>query len=76
MTEPSSILPSPGKANRNERRKALATTLNAVSVALLISGVLQPLSSERFDLARMILATAGFVVLQALLHYALTRVED
>jgi hypothetical protein len=45
-------------------------------VALVISGVLQPLSSERFDFARMILATAGFLVLQTLLHYALTGVED
>jgi hypothetical protein len=50
--------------------------LNAVSVAILISGVLQPLSSERFDVSRMILATGVFVVLQALLHYVLTRVED
>ncbi|TCS11958.1 hypothetical protein [Caulobacter sp. BK020] len=47
-----------------------------MSVAVFISAVVQPLSSGRFDLARMIVATAGFVVLQALLHYALTRVED
>ena len=76
MTEQAPLFPSPGKAYRNERRKALATTLNAMSVAVAISGVLQPLSSGRFDFARMILATAGFVVLQTLLHYALTRVED
>jgi protein-S-isoprenylcysteine O-methyltransferase Ste14 len=76
MTELSPNLPGQGKANRNEWRKALATMLNAVSVAILISGVLQPLSSERFDVSRMILATGVFVVLQALLHYVLTRVED
>jgi protein-S-isoprenylcysteine O-methyltransferase Ste14 len=76
MTELSPDFPGQGKANRNERRKALATMLNAVSVAILISGVLQPLSSERFDVSRMILATGVFVVLQALLHYVLTRVED
>jgi hypothetical protein len=33
--------PGQGKANRNEWRKAVATMLNAVSVAILISGVLQ-----------------------------------
>ena len=76
MTEQPPLSPGLGKANRNERRKALATTLNAMSVAVFISAVVQPLSSGRFDLARMIVATAGFVVLQALLHYALTRVED
>jgi hypothetical protein len=76
MTDSAAPVSPIGKANRNERRKALATMLNAVSVAILISGVLQPLSSGRFDVARMILATGVFVVLQALLHYALTRVED
>jgi protein-S-isoprenylcysteine O-methyltransferase Ste14 len=75
MTEQAALSPGHGKANRNERRKA-ATMLNAVSVAILISGVLQPLSSGRFDVPWMMLAMGVFVVLQALLHYALTRVED
>ena len=76
MIDQAPISPGVGKANRNERRKALATMLNAVSVAILISGVLQPLSSGRVDPARMALTTVGFIVLQVLLHYALTRVED
>jgi hypothetical protein len=76
MTEPSSRLPTLGKANRNERRKALATTLNAASVAVVISAVLQPLTTGNLDLARVVLATGVFVVLQAVLHYVLARVED
>lgn len=76
MTEQAPFLPTQGKANRNERRKALATTLNAASVAVVISAVLQPLASGNLDLARVVLATGVFLVLQIVLHYVLARVED
>jgi hypothetical protein len=68
--------PSLGKANRNERRKAVATTLNALAVAVVISVVVQPLTSGRFDLVRIAWAAGGFLVFQGLLHYVLARVED
>jgi hypothetical protein len=76
MTEPPPLFPSLGKANRNERRKALGTTLNAASVAVVISAVLQPLTTGSLDIARVVLATGIFVVLQIALHYVLARVED
>jgi len=76
MTEPASLFPGLGKANRNARRKALATTINAVSVALVISAVLQPLTSEALDLARVVLTAGLFLVLQVVLHDVLARVED
>jgi hypothetical protein len=68
--------PSLGKANRNERRKAVATTLNALAVAVVISAVVQPLTLGRFDLVRSVWSAGGFLVFQGLLHYVLGRVED
>jgi hypothetical protein len=68
--------PSLGKANRNERRKAVATTLNALAVAVVISAVVQPLTLGRFELVRSVWSAGGFLVLQGLLHYVLGRVED
>ena len=76
MTEPPPNVSSLGKANRNERRKAIATTLNAMSVALVISAVLQPLTSGILDISRVVLVTGLFLVLQIVLHYVLARVED
>ena len=64
------------KAARNERRKAAATTCNALAVAFFVSAFLQSLISGRPSGAGMIIALVGFVALQALLHYILTRVED
>ncbi len=69
-------MPSLTKASRNARRRALAATFNAASVAVVIAAVLQPLTSGNLDLARVVLATGIFVVLQILLHYVLARVED
>lgn len=76
MTEQAPAFPSLGKANRNERRKAAATTLNAASVAVGVSVILQPLTSGHLDIARAVLAAGVFIVLQILLHYVLARVED
>ena len=64
------------KAARNERRKAIATTCNAVSVALIVSAGLQPLTAGHFSLPNFVSATAAFVALQAVLHYVLTTLED
>ena len=76
MTEHAPLFPDLGKANRNERRRALGATLNAMSVAVVISAVLQPLTSGKLDIERVVLATGVFVVLQIVLHYVLARVED
>lgn len=64
------------KAARNERRKAIATTCNAMSVALLISTGLQPLMADRFSLPNFVCAGAAFIALQAVLHYVLRALED
>lgn len=64
------------KSARNERRKALATTCNAVSVALFISAGLQPLMAGRFNLSGVIAVTTLVVALQFALHYILREVED
>lgn len=76
MTEQASLFPGLGKTNRNERRKAIAATLNALSVALVISAVFQPLTAGSLDIARVVLVTGLFLVLQVVLHYVLARVED
>lgn len=64
------------KAGRNERRKAMATTLNAISVAILVTMVFQPVATNHFSCAAVPLAVFAFLVLQVLLHYVLGRVED
>jgi len=65
-----------GKAARNEQRKAVATTLNAISVALVVTAVLQPLTTRRFDTGLALLSASAFLVSQLVLHYILSRVED
>jgi hypothetical protein len=70
-------LPTPiSKAARNERRKAVATTCNAVSVALFVTAGLQPLMAGRYSMFSMIAAAGGFVAFQGVLHYILRQVED
>jgi hypothetical protein len=65
------------KNARNERRKALAATFNAISVAVLVSAFLQPIASNRApDIGTVTAAFIAFVVFQAALHYILTRLED
>jgi hypothetical protein len=65
------------KAARNERRKALATTLNAISVALLAAAFLQPIAAGKApDLGTMGAAFGAFIVFQVALHYILRRLED
>jgi hypothetical protein len=39
-------IPPPGKAARNEQRKARAALINAIAGATLIVGLVQPLFSE------------------------------
>jgi hypothetical protein len=56
--------PRPGKSARNERRKLLATTLNAVGLAIFALGGLTPIFSGVITVAGMVkaaLSTAIFV---------------
>jgi hypothetical protein len=76
MPRQPSLDPIPGKAGRNERRKAVATTLNAVAVAVVIAAVVQPLITGRLNTLQLVGASGFFLVLQSLLHYVLGRVED
>lgn len=65
-----------GKAARNEARKAVAATANALSIALFVTTWLQPILSGRpVGLAGPV-ATVVFVVLQGAAHYVLRKVED
>ncbi len=75
MVEPP-IIPRPGKAARNEQRKALAATCNATAVAFLGSALLQPLVSGRANPLLVVGALVSFIALQGALHYVLYRVED
>lgn len=75
MVDPRATVPI-SKAARNERRKAAATTCNAMAVALFVSAVLQPLMAGRYNVFAVIGALAGFVALQGALHYVLRSVED
>ena len=76
MVENAPTLISRGKAARNERRKAVATTCNAMSVALMISIILQLFKAGQIDPTAALLALNAFIVFQGLLHYLLGRVED
>jgi hypothetical protein len=76
MVETRPIGVTAGKAARNERRKAVATTCNAMSVALVISIIIQPLNTGRIGVTSTLLALNAFIVFQGLLHYLLGRVED
>ena len=68
--------PSKGKAARNERRKAFATTLNAVGVAALIAAFVQPLVAGTATLLFSIAGVLVFIASQAALHYVLAKLED
>ena len=68
--------PSVGKAARNERRKAFATTFNAVAVSIFVYAILQPIMSGHLNLASVSSALVAFIVLQGVLHYILKQVED
>jgi len=76
MTDPVAPAPSIGKAARNEARKAIATTANALSIAILVTIWLQPMLSGRAVGFTGPLVLAGFIALQGLAHYVLNRVED
>jgi len=65
-----------GKAARNERRKAGATTLNALSVALLAAAVVQPLLGHGLNLANTLGSLVVFLVAQGALYYLLGDLED
>ena len=68
--------PGPGKAARNEARKAIAATCNALSIALLITAGLQPLIAGRVIGAAELSILATFIALQGAAHYGLRKVED
>lgn len=65
-----------GKGGRNERRKAVATTLNAISVAFVVTAVVQPLAMNHFNAGLTVASAAAFLVSQLVLHYVLGSVED
>lgn len=65
-----------GKAARNERRRAFASTCNTVAVAFFVSALLQPAIGGEPRWVGMVRALVGFVALQGFLHYILARVED
>lgn len=65
------------KAARNERRKALAATLNAISVAVLVAAIFQPVTVGRgLNAVTSAAAFLAFIVFQFALHYVLSRLED
>jgi len=75
MTD-STPAPRTGKAARNETRKAVATTANALSITMVVTAWLQPMLSGRPIGLAGPFAAAAFVVLQGLAHYVLRKVED
>ena len=68
--------PHRGRAARNERRKAVATMLNALGIAALITLGLQPFTAGNFRMDVAALGAGIFVAGQALMHYVLSRLED
>jgi hypothetical protein len=76
MAEPTSPAPRVGKAARNEARKAIATTANALSITMVVTIWLQPMLSGRPLGFSGPLAGLAFIVLQGLAHYVLRKVED
>lgn len=75
MSEGERLRTRNGKAARNERRKAFATTLNGLSAGALVAVVVQALAGAVGPYA-VVAAAVLFVVAQLLLHYVLERVED
>ena len=67
------ITPPPGKAARNEQRKALAATCNTGSIAFLGSALL---ASGQSNPWLMLGGLVGFIALQGGVHYILNGVED
>lgn len=76
MTDPATSTPRVGKAARNEARKAIATTANALSITMVVTIWLQPMLSGRPLGFAGPLAGLAFIVLQGLAHYVLRMVED
>lgn len=70
------IIPRPGKAARNEQRKALAATCNAATIAFVGTVLIQPLVTGHSNALLFVGALVSFVALQGALHYVLYRVED
>jgi hypothetical protein len=66
----------PGKAARNERRKAGAATFNALSVAFAVTAIVQPLLNGRSNLLLAVAAMIGVIVFQTLIHHILGGIED
>lgn len=65
------------KTAPNERRKAMATTFNALSVAPIVTAVLQPaLTGKAVDVIGAIVAALVFIATQAALRYILGTIED
>ncbi|MFZ4072128.1 MAG: hypothetical protein ACOYJ6_18785 [Caulobacterales bacterium] len=72
-------IPPPGKAARNERRKARAALMNGLAGALFAVGVLQPAFAPQtapIDWLSAAIATILGFLLHALAHGELRKVED
>jgi len=54
----------------------LATTGNALSIAMLVTVFLQPVSSGRAVGLAGVSAVAAFIALQVAAHYVLRKMED
>ncbi len=76
MTQADAPKPPAGKTARNETRKAIATTANAISITLLVTIWLQPVMSGRPVGLAGLVAVLVFVALQGAAHYVLRKVED
>lgn len=64
------------KAADNECRKALAATLNALSVAPIVTAVIQPIATHtRIEAGFIGIAAIFFVAAQLGLHYILEQLE-
>ncbi|MBL8549954.1 MAG: hypothetical protein JNJ73_08200 [Hyphomonadaceae bacterium] len=66
---------SDGKASRNERRKAVATTLNAIGVASFIGSILQALLGQSSNFVTFLVGLAIFTGTQGALHAVLKSIE-
>jgi hypothetical protein len=65
-----------GKNARNERRKAVAATCNAISVAAAAATALPALLNQDVQPATIVLGIAIFIGMQGALHAVLRGLED
>ncbi len=69
-------LPPESKAARNERRKAVAATLNALGVAVLLATGVRSVVGEMVAGETILVGIAIFIAAQGALHAVLRSLED